>query len=187
MGFEPQTFRPTVRRANHCATGSCSIFAVQMHIKVHTAQLSGQRGEVSPTVCLFAFSQRLCVAFFFFHQVWWALTGTVSPGVTRVMGCGSLCAEWNVLKFWRNWILSAFLFKFCYLSFIYFLLKFNVVCCLILSCFGLIYFTMFLLHFCLCFPLILRGCFFLGGGGPGEGCFVHVCFWFHQGFCMILS
>ena len=37
-----------------------------MHIKVHTAQLSGQRGEVSPTVCLFAFSQHLCVAFFFF-------------------------------------------------------------------------------------------------------------------------
>ena len=66
MGFEPQTFRPTVRRANPCATGSCSIFAVQMHIKIHTAQLSGQRGEVSPTVCLFAFSQRLCVAFFFF-------------------------------------------------------------------------------------------------------------------------
>ena len=22
MGFEPQTFRPTVRRANHCATGA---------------------------------------------------------------------------------------------------------------------------------------------------------------------
>ena len=24
MGFEPQTFRPTVRRANHCATGAGS-------------------------------------------------------------------------------------------------------------------------------------------------------------------
>ena len=28
MGFESQTFRPTVRRANHCATGAGSVMVI---------------------------------------------------------------------------------------------------------------------------------------------------------------
>ena len=34
MGFEPQTFRPTVRRANHCATGAGTLTQLYMRIYV---------------------------------------------------------------------------------------------------------------------------------------------------------
>lgn len=41
---------------------------MQVHIKVHTVQLCGQHGEVSPTVCLFAFVPVSLLGFLLFHQ-----------------------------------------------------------------------------------------------------------------------
>ena len=37
MGFEPQTFRPTVRRANHCATGAGSWGSLCSALSGHSA------------------------------------------------------------------------------------------------------------------------------------------------------
>ena len=34
MGFEPQTFRPTVRRANHCATGAVDIILFHLTLAI---------------------------------------------------------------------------------------------------------------------------------------------------------
>ena len=50
MGFEPQTFRPTVRRVNHCATGAglLDIFVCHSSWKRSTIfLLNAERNEVS--------------------------------------------------------------------------------------------------------------------------------------------
>ena len=67
MGFEPQTFRPTVRRVNHCATGAglLDVFVCHSSWKRSTIfLLKAERNEVSfATPAVQAYDSKECLIF----------------------------------------------------------------------------------------------------------------------------